>query len=307
MKVSIAWVLDHIDADYHSLNIPALITKINQTTAEIERSYPVKINLNNLSLATIQATAPAITAYSAEWDASVPLPKRDGIKKGQIYLVSKKTGEYHWATSLDLGGHKEMLLPALHLPEKELNGTWKKKFETQDYIFEVDNKSINHRPDLWGHRGFAREIAAMLDLPLKPLSTFCAKVPTIKSSKSWHLAITPKAGCNRLAGLFVPGIKSANSLLWMVSRLSRVDSKAINAIVDCTNYVMLDISQPMHAFDADKISKKSLTARRAANKEQLTLLDDQKIELTSDDIIIALQGLWGAKKLLSAMIRLLSF
>ena len=64
MKVSIAWVLDHIDADYHSLHIPALITKINQTTAEIERSYPVKIDLANLSLATIQAITPAITAIS---------------------------------------------------------------------------------------------------------------------------------------------------------------------------------------------------------------------------------------------------
>ncbi len=89
----------------------------------------------------------------------------------------------------------------------------------------------------------------------------------------------------------------------MLTRLSRVDVRTIDALVDFTNYVMLDLSQPMHAFDADRLASKAITVRRAQNKEKLTLLDDQTIELTDQDLVIAdgdqpisLAGIMGGKK-----------
>lgn len=289
MKLSIAWIFDHIDAAYNHKNIPALIAQLNQKTAEIERSYPIATDFSRFSIATVTTTGSTITAFSDEWDKQLSLASRDGVLKGQHYIVIKEQDQYRWATSLDLGGHKEMLLPALAVDKKMIKGGWKKSCEQQDYIFEIDNKSINHRPDLWGHRGFAREIAAILNLPLKPLKKFCAAVPVIteKKKNNWHLTITPQQGCNRLAGVFVPDVECTPALPWMAVRLSRVDSRSINALVDTTNYVMLDISQPMHAFDAQTVAGKELVARRARAKESLTLLDDQTAELTPHDLIIA--------------------
>jgi phenylalanyl-tRNA synthetase beta chain len=311
MKISIAWAFDHIEADYRTVDIPALIEKINQTTAEIEGYHVIDYSLESFSLVTIQKIGPQIHAYSSEWLKKIMLPKRDDVHEDFLYLAVKDGDTYRWTTSVDLGGQKNMLLPALQVPKKDQAGNWKKSFETKDYIFEVDNKSINHRPDLWGHRGFAREIAAILDLHLKPLDIFCADLKIeeygLEAAKTkdfpFSIAIEDRQAIDRFAGLYVPNIAYTPSLLWMVNRLSRVDARALNALVDCTNYVMFDISQPMHAFDATKLTHEALFARRARNKETLTLLDGQLIELTNNDLVIAdgsrpvaLAGIMGGKQ-----------
>lgn len=310
MKISIAWIFDHIDADYRTIDIANLMQKLNEITAEIEHEYAVSVDLSNLSLAQLTATTNECTVLSVEWDTKMTLPKRADAKEGRVYLIAKEGKKYRWATTLDFGGQKEMLLPAMNADKKMLNGGWKKSFEAKDHIFEVDNKSITNRPDLWGHRGFAREVAAILNLKLKPIEQFCADISvtpcddSAAATDALPFSITRKdtQGCKRFAGLYVPSVAWSPSLLWMASRLARVDSRSIDALVDCTNYVMLDTSQPMHAFDADTLSKHAIVARRAQNKETLVLLDDQKIELTEHDIVIAdgqhpvaLAGIMGGK------------
>ena len=311
MKVSIAWIFDHIDADYHKIEVPDLLSKLNQITAEIEGYHKIDTQLDHFTLVTIQSITKEIHAFSAELQKKMSLPKRVDAQEDGCYLVITKDNDFRWATSIDLGGQKEMLLPALHIDEGKQKGGWKKSFETKDYIFEVDNKSITHRPDLWGHRGFAREVAAILDLHLKPLEDFCASINVIPHEDEakanpecpYMLAIEDATLTHRFAGLYIPSITPTPSLLWMTTRLSRVDSRSIDAIVDCTNYVMLDTSQPMHAFDADRLRHQAVFARRARNKETLTLLDDQMIELTDQDIVIAdgnrpisLAGIMGGKE-----------
>lgn len=310
MKISIAWIFDHIEADYRTIDISHLMQKLNEITAEIEHDYAVSIDLSNLSLVQLTAITNECAAMSAEWNTKMTLPKRADAKEGRVYLVAKEGKSYRWATTLDLGAHKEMLVPAIAADESMQKGGWKKGFEMKDHIFEVDNKSITNRPDLWGHRGFAREVAAILNLKLKPISDFCADISVVthedaaSANEAMPYSITRKdtEGCKRFAGLYVPAVSWSPSLLWMISRLSRVDSRSIDALVDCTNYVMLDTSQPMHAFDADTLSKHAITARRGQNKETLVLLDDQKIELSNHDIVIAdgqhpvaLAGIMGGK------------
>ena len=260
MKVSIASVFDHINTDWRKINIANLVSKFNQTTAEIERWYPITIDLKNLTLVHVTSIGKQCKAHSPELKKTIMLSLRPDAKRHDWYFATKKGKEYHWATSLDLGGEKEMLLPALRVSSSDQKGGWKKSFETKDFILEVDNKSITHRPDLWGYRGFAREIAAILDKKLKPFEQFLAK-KTVKpfASKAakaktfpFTIGIEDPKRTKRFSGFYIPEIAHTPSLLWMVARLSRVDARSIDALIDMTNYVMLDTSQPMHVFDADK-------------------------------------------------------
>lgn len=311
MKVSIAWAFDYIDANYRTIDVPALLNKLNQITAEIEEDHHITTDCDNVSLVTVQSIDKDVAVYSPEWLKKIKLPKRDDAVVDACYLIVRNDETYRWATSCDLGGTKEMILPALQVEKSLVNGAWKKLFEGDDYIFTVDNKSITHRPDLWGHRGFAREIAAILDLRLKPFDDFCASIkqidyedaaPSLPTSP-FSLAINDSSLIPRFAGLSIAQVRYSASLLWMVTRLSRIDSRAIDAMVDTTNYVMFDTSQPMHAFDAHRLDKSKIYARRARNKETITLIDDQMIELIDDDLVIAdgnrpiaLAGIMGGKE-----------
>ncbi len=312
MKISIAWLFDHIDADWQKIDIQNLVDRFNKTTAEIEGVSKITVNFDILTFAHIMAVEKNImTVKSNEWNVDCSLPVRPDLKKGDWALIAKDGKNYRWAVIDDLGGQKEGFLPAMHCDDETLYaGDWKKVCEKTDYILKVDNKSITHRPDMWGHRGFAREIAAILDLSLKPLESFlttkkteafATKAPA-PDSDSFGITIKDTKGCKRFAGLYVKKIDAQSSLFWMAYRLTRVDARPINALVDITNYVMLDMSQPMHAFDADALKEKDIIIRCAKNKEKITLLDDETLELTADDILvcdgktpISLAGIMGGK------------
>ena len=288
MKLSISWIFDHIDADWKKFNIEKLVKQFNETTAEIEAFYPINIDLDNLTLAQVkQISEQKAILYSPEWKKNLELPIIPDLVEGNWYLVKKDK----FATSIDLGAEKEMALPAISCAEVDLAGKWKKHFEKEDYIIEVDNKSITNRPDLWSHRGFAREFSLLLNLDLKPEEEFLKKLE-IKESDSklsdefLTVSIQDSAKCKKLAALYIEKIENIPSLIWMAHTLSKVDSRSINAIVDTTNYVMLDIGQPMHAFDAKEVDKK-LIAREAKNGEKLKVLDGDLLELTSNDSVIA--------------------
>lgn len=310
MKISIAWIFDHIDADRSVIDIPDLIKRFNETTAEIEGCRIVAVDLDSLALVQVRDVAKKVGAYCPEWHQEMSLESRDDVAQDAWYLVSKQGNGYRWATTVDLGGEKEMLLPALHVDQKLQAGQWKKGYETSDCILTIDNKSITHRPDLWGHRGFAREIAAIFDLPLKPLDTFLVTRDVQKYDRSvtadnkfpCSITLSDETACDRFAGFYIPTISMKSSPLHIATRLARVDSRAINAVVDFTNYVMLDLSQPMHAFDMAHIAGKSIEVRFAKNKEKLLLLDDQSITLSSHDLVVAdtqkplaLAGVMGGK------------
>lgn len=308
MKLSIAWIFDHIEGDWKEQVIPRLIELFNQKTAEIERFTRITVNLEALTLAqVIDISADAVTLRSSEWDVAFDVPFRSDAVEGSWFLVKRVKEAYVWATPADLGSEKECDIPALHVDELWRAGDWKRAFEVEDYIIEVDNKSITNRPDLWGHRGFAREIAALLDLKFKEESLFFSDISiqelgSAREGSSAHCSVELDAGhaIKRFAAVALPSISYTPSLLWMAHRLLRVESKPIDALVDMTNYVMLDTSQPMHAFDADTIPSHTLVPRFASENEDLILIDGQEIKLNHEDLIItdgkkplALAGVMG--------------
>jgi len=306
MKVSVAWLFDHIDARKSDIGISTLITRFNQTTAEIEGSDTIELPLEHVSLARVETHATmlinevptsAINIESTEWRISCSLPYRADSTPGSWFLIYRQKNAtkiiYRWATIADMGGTKEELMPALYLPDNGYNGTWKYTVEKVDHVLHIDNKSLTHRPDLWGHRGLAREVAAIFDLPLVPIERFIqvSAIQAIEkhdnhgSTGNIHVTIQDTA-CDRFTGLDIPYIEYKPSLLSMALRLARIDCKPINAIVDITNYVMFDLGQPMHAFDRDKLRTKKITIRKAHREESLSLRDGTMLNLTPHDIVV---------------------
>ncbi len=151
-----------------------------------------------------------------------------------------------------------------------------------DIILEIDNKSMTNRPDLWGHYGMAREIAALYDLPLKPFAPYTA--PTGVDTFDVRIADADK--CHRYIGVQMQGLSVKPAPFAMRARLWKVGLRPINALVDITNYVMMAVGQPTHAFDADKICE-HMEVRRAAEGESLKLLNGKELSLHTDDLVIA--------------------
>ena len=308
MKLSIAWIFDHIDAPYHQIDIAQLVTLFNQKVAEIEAFYPVHIPLKELTLAKVtRIDDNAVHAHSDEWGTDMALPKRSDVAINAWYLVRKTNDGYRWATAADVGGSNESL-SAMHVAADETKGAWKERIAENDYIFELDNKSVTHRPDMWGYRGVAREVALLLDLPLKPIDqmikTLSVNSYETKSAASdalpFTIAVQEPTYVKRFAAAYFSHVHNGASLPWIAVRLAKSEQRPIDVLVDMTNYVMLDMGQPAHAFDAERITTKTIAPRFAQAKETLTLLDGQDIKLTDKDIVItdgkqpiALAGVMG--------------
>ena len=171
--------------------------------------------------------------------------------------------------------------------------------EMNDTILEIDNKSLSNRPDLWGHYGIARELSAIYNVPLKELPSY--KID--KNLPKYNIEIRETEKCNRYVGVEIDGIYEKDSPMWMKSLLSKTGQRPINAIVDITNYVMMAVGQPLHAFDKTHVSGEKIIVRNANDNEELILLDNTALKLTKDDLVICnekdamgLAGIKGGKK-----------
>ncbi len=153
-----------------------------------------------------------------------------------------------------------------------------------DWIIEVDNKSLTHRPDLWGHHGMAREVAAITGRPLRdPVDR--ALLPS--GAATMKAAIEDFTLCPRYSALVFENVTVQPSPLWLQYRLEAVGLNPINNIVDVTNFVMAELAQPMHAFDADKLHGDTIFVRRARSGEKIVALNKEEYELDESNLVIA--------------------
>ena len=168
-----------------------------------------------------------------------------------------------------------------------------------DTVLEIDNKSLTNRPDMWGHYGVAREVAAIYDLPLKKLD----EVKIDSKLPEYKVEIKEKEKCNRYVAIEIENVYEKESPMWMKALITNGGMRPINAIVDITNYVMMAVGQPTHAFDRTHVDGEKIVVRNALKNEELLLLDNNTIALTEDDLVIsdincaiALAGIRGGKK-----------
>ena len=151
----------------------------------------------------------------------------------------------------------------------------------EDIIVEIDNKSLTNRPDLWGHFGIAREIAAITNHELLPL-----EITNIEDEKKEKLKITIKEPslCYRYSGLKVNNLTNNKTPLDMQIFLYYVGMRSISLFVDLTNYIMLELGQPMHAFDSRVV--KEIEVGLANDGDTYTTLDGIERKLTKDMLMI---------------------
>lgn len=163
--------------------------------------------------------------------------------------------------------------------------------EVQDILIEVDNKSLTHRPDLWGQYGLAREFGAVFDSKLKnPFSEAWQKKLEAKFS-SEEAPIRPvmegDSSCLSYYGLCIDGIVVTDSPKWMQRRLLAVGLRPINLIVDISNYVMSELGFPNHIFDRDLIEGDEVIIKTLPQNEAFFTLDELERSLKTGDTVIS--------------------
>jgi phenylalanyl-tRNA synthetase beta chain len=190
-------------------------------------------------------------------------------------------------------GYSDDSAGIIELPSSDIIGTTLKdlKNEKGDVLLDVDNKSLTHRPDMWGHFGIAREFAAIFNSPL--LNRFDKKwSDSLKNKFNLDKSpITPKihGDCSALGyfGLSLSNISVTDSPEWIKTRLIAVGLRPINNIVDISNYVMLELGIPLHIFDRDLIEGSEINIKRLTSDETFTTLDEVERSLNNTDTIIA--------------------
>jgi phenylalanyl-tRNA synthetase beta chain len=224
------------------------------------------------------------------------LPGNFSIKDSKIRGVDSKG---MLASESELGLSKEsegiLILPK----DAPVGRPFAEYMGLDDVILEIS--VTPNRADCLSHLGLAREVACLLGRPYKvPVPHVESKGP---STKKWiHLSLQNSEACPRYAGRGVFGVKIGPSPQWLKSRLEAVGLNSINNVVDVTNYVMLEMGQPLHAFDAELLRGKTILVNKAQENETFTTLDGTELKLTGEELTIrdghgpvALAGVIGGK------------
>ena len=153
-----------------------------------------------------------------------------------------------------------------------------------DFVLEIDLTS--NRPDCLSHLGIAREVATILNQPLRLPAIHINEVATPATDVT-SVVIEDFHRCPRYTARVIRGVKVGPSPEWLVKRLEALGQRSVNNVADITNYVMLELGQPLHAFDFDQLAGKRIVVRRAQDKEKITLLDGEEKELTAEMLVIA--------------------
>lgn len=169
--------------------------------------------------------------------------------------------------------------------------------QLKDTIFSIENKSLTNRPDCFSHKGIAREIAAIFELPFE--DSQLNPIPIDINFKEDLEVIIDSQFCKRYSAAVIKNVKIEPSALWLQIRLMHMNMRPVNNIVDITNYIMLDLGQPLHAFDKRNVDKK-ISVRTATIDERIQTIDhkDRNLDtnsllITSKDAVLGIAGIMG--------------
>ncbi|MFB6264977.1 MAG: phenylalanine--tRNA ligase subunit beta [Bradymonadaceae bacterium] len=161
----------------------------------------------------------------------------------------------------------------------------------RDAVYDLD--LTPNRSDCLSHLGVAREVSALFDRPLSQ-SRWADRPPIWEATgaetsalEAARLRVADREGCPRYAFGVLEDVRVGSSPLWLKKRLWSVGMRSVNNIVDVTNFVLMDVGQPLHAFDLDRVDGSTIVVRRARRGEELPAIDGETYELASDDLVIA--------------------
>jgi phenylalanyl-tRNA synthetase beta chain len=156
--------------------------------------------------------------------------------------------------------------------------------EVYPAVFELE--ITPNRPDCLSHLGVARELAALAGKPLLGVTHYRDSKTKTRAAKASEIRISASDACPYYTARTIRGIKVGPSPAWLIDRLQSVGLRPINNVVDVTNYVLMEMGQPLHAFDLAKING-GIEVRHAVNEESFVALNEVTYTLTSDDLVIA--------------------
>ncbi len=304
MKFSLSWLKDHLDtdADIHgvadALNRIGLEVEGIENPAEKLAGFRVAKVLtaerhpqaDKLQVLTVDAGDGAVQVVCGAPNARAGLVGVFGLEGAVVPangMVLKKTairgvesnGMMCSTRELELGDDHDGII---ELPADAPVGTSFADYAQMDDPI-IDVAITPNRQDCMGVRGIARDLAAAGLGTLKPLT-----IPQIEGSFACptEIRIDDADGCPAFFGRVIRGVKNGDSPAWMQARLKSAGQRPISALVDITNYVMLDHGRPSHAYDLAKLTG-SVSARRATDGETVTALNGKDYRLTTDMIVIA--------------------
>ncbi len=310
MLISLNWLRDYLDLP-PQLDPRALAERFTRVTAEVDGVHPIEVQARGLIAARVARLSPIdARTNSVTLDVgggktvetvSIAADLHPGtqvvfapIGSHVAALGDIRTAKVAGRTSSGLIlpgealGIEKAFQEAIFLGSEFKPGDLLPADLFDDVIIEVDNKSITHRPDLWGHYGVAREVAAIVRTALKPFPV----VPVAELGKNGQsqipIDIADASACHRYSGLLLEGVPTQPAPLWMQLRLGHVGQRPISGLVDLTNYIMLDLGQPMHAFDAAKVDR--IEVDWAKEGEKFATLDGVTRTLASNELMIKCRG-----------------
>lgn len=243
-----------------------------------------KVNAGEAELLSIVCGAP-----NARVGIKVPCAKIGAVLPGNFTIKRAKLrgvesfGMLCAASELGLTDSVDGLLELA--ADAPIGADLREYLQLDDRAIEVD--LTPNRGDCLGVAGMAREVGVLNRAEVTPVH--CAEVKQTIADV-FPVDVQAKAHCPRYVGRVIRGVDlSRPTPQWMVERLRRSDIRSIDAVVDVTNYVLLELGQPMHAFDLNQL-KGGIVVRLAREGEKLTLLDGQEIALTTDSLVIADQA-----------------
>ena len=265
--------------DFQHIVVGQIITAEKHPDAD--RLQVCTVNVGEASPLQIVCGAP-----NARVGILVPCALVDAVLPGIAIKQAKVRGEesFGMLCSAKELGMSEEATGLLELESDAVVGQ-----DIREYL-ELNDQAITikltpNRADCLSLTGIARDVAAITGAALYPIQIDIANVSKVLTSPS--ITIDAKEACPKYCGRLITGINThVPTPAWMVRRLARSGIRSIGAIVDITNYVLLAFGQPMHAFDAAKIQGK-INVRFANKDEALVLLNDQRVALKTDDLIIA--------------------
>ncbi len=322
MHVSYRWLGRHVDLE--GISPEQLCEDLTLSTAEVEGLEKFAPHLSDVRVGKVEARAPhpdadklsvctvdvgeeenlTIVCGAPNVDAGqkvavatvgTVLPGDFKIKKSKIRGVESR-GMICSVRELELGEDHDGIWV---LPEEaEIGQPVADAVGLDDWVIEIDNKSLTHRPDLWGHRGIAAEIAAIYHRPLKPLAF---DWPAWGDGAPYPIRIETPA-CSRYIGFKIDGARATESPDWLKGLLLAVGQRPIDCLVDLSNFVMLDLGQPNHTFDRHALHPDGIEIRMAREGEKMTTLDGEARALQASDLLIcsggdpvALAGIMGGE------------
>jgi len=306
MKISYKWLKEYIDID---ISIEDLSKKITDSGVEVEEIIPLFPKLNNVVLAQItkigkHPNADKLNVCEVDNGSEIfqVICGAPNVEKGQKVIFAQigailpnglkiKKAKIRGVESFGMLCSKEELeleensdgiwpLHSKHALGTDINLVL---VEYKDYVLDLFITS--NRPDCLSHIGIAREIAAFTNKTIK-----FPKIELIESSKDINdlatVEIEDEIGCPRYTARVIENVKIGESPEWLKTKLETIGIRAINNVVDVTNFILNEVGQPLHSFDYDKITGHKIVIKQSSPDQKFTTLDNKVRNIPENTVMI---------------------